>query len=135
MIYCVIYVHEHIVYFVVDTGEKEIYRHFYSQLVSSLPMKDPIFLSKLVTLLPDNLKERVESQSTAADAATFFLDNMIKPAVEFGNSEAFYNLLTIMERSDNVNVKNLAQSIRKEIQNKLGNGPVTGKTMDNTHAY
>ena len=90
-------------------------------------MKDAIFKSNLVTLLPDDLKGKVESKPTAAEAATCFLDNMIKPAVESGHNEVFDFLLITMERSDNINLNHLAQNIRKEIKKAPRNKPVTGK--------
>ena len=73
----------------VTTNMKEIYHKYYPQMVSSLPMQDAIFISQLVKLLPSDLKGKVESKSTPAEAASSFLDYMIKPAVEFGNKEPF----------------------------------------------
>ena len=106
---------------------QEIYFKFYSQLVSSLPMKDAIFRSRLVGLLPDDLKETVESKSTAAEAASCFLDNMIKPAVEFGNNTPFEILLAKMEESENINLNTLAQNIKEEIQSLPTKKPIVGK--------
>ena len=113
----------------VDTNLKGIYSEFYSQLVSSLPMKDAIFISHLVTLvlLPDDLKETVESKSTTAQAASCFLDNMIKPAIESGNNEPFEILLSELEKSVNIHLKKLAQDIRKEIHKASTQEPITGK--------
>ena len=113
----------------VDTNLKGIYSEFYSQLVSSLPMKDAIFISHLVTLvlLPDDLKETVESKSTTAQAASCFLDNMIKPAIESGNNEPFEILLSELEKSENIHLKKLAQDIRKEIHKASTQEPITGK--------
>ena len=90
-------------------------------------MKDAIFKSHLVRLLPDDLKETVESKSTAAEAASCFLDNMIKPAVEFSNSAPFEILLAKMEESENINLNTLAQNIRKEIQCLQRKKPIVGK--------
>ena len=104
-----------------------IYLKFYSQLVSSLPMKDAKFISHLVGLLPDDLKEKVESKSTAAEAASCFLDNMIEPAVEFGSNAPFEILLAKMEESENIILKTLAQNIKKEIQSLPRKKPIVGK--------
>ena len=93
-------------------------------------MKDSIFVANLVTLLPDDLKEKVESKSTAAEAASYFLDNMIKPAIEFGNIKPFDILLSKMEISDNINLKDLALKIKKEIQKIPWDETVTGKNWD-----
>ena len=100
----------------VAISNKEVYHKYYPQLVSTLPMKDAIFLSHLLSLLPGDLKEKVETKSTAAEAASFFLDNMIKTAVESGNMESFDILLLKMETSDNINLKRLAQSIKQDLQ-------------------
>ena len=89
-------------------------------------MKDAIFLSHLIRLLPDNLKEKVESKSTSAEAASYFLDKIMGPAIVSGNNEPFNLLLKIMETSDNINLNSLAQNIRKEIQR---NESVTGKNI------
>ena len=93
-------------------------------------MKDAVFLSKLVSLLPGDLKGKVESKSTTAEAASWFLDNMIKPAVDCGNNETFNVLLKEMEKSDNINLRNLAQNIRKELQKTLRDEHITGKNTD-----
>ena len=90
-------------------------------------MKDAIFRSRLVGLLPDDLKETVESKSTAAEAASCFLDNMIKPAVEFGNNAPFEILLAKMEKSENINLNTLAQNIKEEIQSLPRKKPIVGK--------
>ena len=87
-------------------------------------MKDAIFLSHLIKLLPGDLKEKVRTEKTPAEAATCFLDNMIKPAVESGNMEPFRILLLTMETSDNIHLKKLAQSIKQDFEKTK---PVNGK--------
>ena len=120
-----------IFYFCLDVSIdlKEIYINSYPQLISSLPMKDAIFRAHLMKLklLPDNLKGMVESKPTEADAASCFLDNMIKPAVETGNNEPFEILLSQLEKSENIHLKKLAQDIRKEIHKAASQEPLTGK--------
>ena len=96
---------------------KKVYYKFYSELVSSLPMKDAVFVATLVTLLPNDVKGKVQSQPTAAEAASYFLDHMIKPAVECGDNEPFDILLSKMEISGDIHLKNLAQQIKEEIPN------------------
>lgn len=93
-------------------------------------MKDAIFRSHLVTLalLPDDLKEIVESKPTAAEAATCFLDNMIKPAIESGNNEPFEILLSELKKSENIHLRKLAQDIREEVHKASTQEPLTGKT-------
>ena len=79
-------------------------------------MKDAIFVSYLIGLLPGDLKGEVESKATKAKAATCFLDNGIKPALESGEIEPFNILLLAMEALDSIPLKNLAHKIKYEIQ-------------------
>ena len=114
---------------------KEVYYKYYPQLVEALPMKDPIFLSKLVSLLPGNDKATIESKPTPADAASYILDNIIEPSVETGDNKAFDILLSNLEESDNVTLQNLAQHIRQETQSTLRNDPIAGKNIHSpTHS-
>ena len=106
---------------------KEIYHKYYPQMVTSLPMQDAIFISQLVKLLPSDLKGKVASKSTPAEAASCFLDYMIKPAVESGSKESFEILLLIMEKSGNINLRTLSQSIKREIHSLPRKEPVVGK--------
>ena len=75
-------------------------------------MKDAIFVSHLIRLLPGNLKAEVEAKPTPADAAAWFLDKGIKPAVESADNEPFIFLLSVMEK---FGLKNLCASIKAEI--------------------
>ena len=97
---------------------KEVYDKFYLQLVKSLPMKDAIFVAHLPKLLAGDLMHKVgpESKSTPAEAAKFFLDNVIGPAVEIGDYEPFTILLSKMEAIKSISLENIAKEIRKEIQ-------------------
>ena len=92
-------------------------------------MKDPIFLAHLIKLLPYDLKEKVEAKSTSPEAASCFLDRMIGPAIDSGNNEPLNLLLTIMEASDDINLKELSKSIRKDFQKALRNEPIAGKNI------
>ena len=90
-------------------------------------MKDAIFKAHLVTLLPGDLKEKVQSKSTTAEAASCFLDNIIQPAIESGDNEPFEILLSKLENSEFINLINLAQDIRKDIHKVSKEEPPTGK--------
>ena len=103
-----------------NTGvNKEVYYEFYPHLVRSLPMKDPIFVSHLIKLLPGNLKEKVESKPTPAEAAACFLDNGITPAVEIGEDGIFNILLSVMEMYD-IHLRQLAKKIKDKIISFVG---------------
>ena len=108
---------------VADVNIKDIYHQFYPQLVTSLPMKDAMFVACLIKLFPDYLRYRVFSASTSAEAAVCFLDNAIGLAIEIGHNEPFTMLLTTMEASEINALRYLAKGIRKEIQKlKPGSG-------------
>ena len=93
-------------------------------------MKDAIFVSHLVKLLPGDRKEEVKSKPTEAEAATYFLDKEIKPAIQSGDIESFTILLSAMETYGGIHVKKLAKQIKQEIEKVIQrNEPVTGKNM------
>ena len=94
-------------------------------------MKDAIFISQLFTLLllPGDLKGIVESKPTAAQAASCFLDSIIKPAVESSNNRPFEILLSELEKSEYMHLKSLAQDITKEIHKAARQELLSGKNI------
>ena len=64
-------------------------------------MKDATFVSKLYSkeLILDDLKHKIDTESnlTQREAATCFLDNAIKPAINTRYNEPFSILLSEME--------------------------------------
>ena len=101
---------------------KEVYLKFYKDLVELLPMKDAIFVSLLITLLPGDLKAEVDSKATKAQAAIHFLDNGIKPALESGEINSVEILLSAMETFDSMALKSLAKKMKDEIQRNCSTG-------------
>ena len=79
-------------------------------------MKDAIFVADLFTnaLLPDDVKDRVESCATSAEKASYFLDHVIKPSVTSGVSSNFDKFLKVMEDSKYLTVNELAKQIKRE---------------------
>jgi len=104
----------------------EVFKQFFATLVKSLPMGDSIFVAELFShdLLPGDHYDQVESQSTRADKAVFFLNHVIKSSL-ITDDGSFNELLNVMEGSEYCNVKELAQ----QILSKLKEGPVND---DNT---
>ena len=101
----------------------KIFQKFYPKLVKTLPMNDAIFMAELYArdLLPDDLKEHIESLPTSAKKSSHFLDHVIKPSVTSGDVSRFDELLNVME--DNQGVKELAKLIRDSIgMNTVDNG-------------
>ena len=97
----------------------KLFRQFYSNLVKTLPMNDAIFIAELYSrdLLPDNIKEHVESLPTTAQKASYFLDHVIKPSVTStsGVASSFDQLLDVMEDSDYQGVRELSKLIRDSL--------------------
>ena len=92
---------------------KQVFLHYYPQLVEILPMNDATFTAALVPydLLPGDLKDQLEARKTSKDKATHFLDNAIKPSIIIGDDSSFTNLLSVMADGDFPGVKNLAKLI------------------------
>ena len=98
----------------------EVFKQFFAKLAKSLPMDDPIFVAELFShdLLPGDHYDQVESRSTRADKAVYFLNHVIKPTIII-DVGSFNELLNVMEDSE-YNIKELA----KQIRSKLKEGPV-----------
>jgi len=96
----------------------EVFKTFYLDMVKSLPMCDSYFTAGLYSsdLLPGDLKEQLKSLPTQADKAVHFLDHVIQPAVMNGDNSGFMNLLELMENSQYIAAKILANQIRPKIQ-------------------
>lgn len=96
----------------------KVFQHYYPKLVKTLPMDDAIFMAELYShsLLPDDLKDYIESLATSAKKASSFLDRVIKPSVTSGVGRNFDELLTVMKDSEYHNVNELAKLIRTDLQ-------------------
>ena len=94
----------------------DIYNDFNDNLVQKLPMDDACFLAALTkeNLFPGDLKDKVKSQSTTKDKASYFLDNAIKPCSGDGDDvdiEPFLKLLKVMKKFNSDALKKLATKI------------------------
>ena len=92
-----------------------VFKQFYSKLVEALPMNDATFVAKLYScdLLSCKLKNELNLlQKTSAVKATIFLDNVIEPSVTIDGGSSFDTLLNVMEDSECLGVKELANQIR-----------------------
>ena len=92
----------------------ELFDHYYTVLVYSLPIKDVDFMDELLKrdLLPGGVKSKLESLTVHYERSTYFLDNVIKPGLAVGS---FVSLLTVMKCNKHDNVKDLATKIKKEL--------------------
>jgi len=75
----------------------DVFDEFHAQLITSLPMRDAIFLAKLTQkgLMCSQLKARVKSMPTEEQGARLFLDSIMK--VSLGYATSFEKLLSAME--------------------------------------
>ena len=95
----------------------ELFEHYYMGLVYSLPMKDADFMYELLKhdLLPEDVKCKLELLTVHSERSSYFLDNVIKPGLEVGNTRSFVSLLTVMKCNKYDNIKDLATKIEKEL--------------------
>ena len=95
----------------------ELFEHYYTALVFSLPMKDATFMDELPKhdLLSEDLKTKLESLTAVNQRASCFLDSVIKPGLVAGNKRCFVGLLAAMKSCKRDNVKELGIEIEKEL--------------------
>ena len=91
----------------------DLFEHYYQGLIS-LPLKDNNFMEDLFKhdLLSENIKHRLETFNECKDRTSYFLDNIIKATLAVGDKRCFGDLLTVMNKYDNV--KDLATQIKSE---------------------
>ncbi|XP_065900904.1 uncharacterized protein [Dysidea avara] len=94
-----------------------VFKHFYPQLVKTLPMDDVTFIAELfaANLLPGDARDIVHAKPTQASKAAYFLDHFIQPSVAAGVGRSFDDLIKVMEDSDYGGVKELAKLIRSRL--------------------
>ena len=99
----------------------EVFKQFYVELVTMLPVDDTMFLAKLFScdLLPGNLMNKVEAERTPADKAMCFLDGKIKHDISNGDDRSFNKLLDIMEESGNDSLKHLAMKVKTALTGEI----------------
>ena len=104
----------------------KVFQHFYAKLVKTLPMDDAVFIAELFSanLLPDDVKDVVESKPSQASKASYFLDHMIKPSVMTGVGRSFDDLIKVMEDSEYDGVKELAKLIRCRLRKQPANNEI-----------
>ena len=84
------------------------------QLCRILPMESEFFLGKLgeVDLLPDTSRANIQAKGIREDKVIYFLQHVIEPA-----ADTFLPiLLSVMEKSDNLAVKSLANDMNVQLK-------------------
>ena len=101
---------------------------YIDKLVTALPMDDPLFIAKLSKhrLLPSDTDSHLKALLTQAEKSSYFLDHVIKPALEIGDSSGFDKLLSVMEHCGYDHVEKLACEIKFKIDkaSDVGSGMV-----------
>ena len=97
---------------------------YIDKLVIALPMHDPVFISKLSMhkLLPGDTDNHLKALSTPAEKSSYFLNYVIKPALEIDDSSGFNKLLSVMEHCGYGHVEKLACEIKSKIDKASGVG-------------
>ena len=93
------------------------YHNHVEKLVQCLPMDDTHFITKLSAqqLLPGDTENKVKTLSTPADKASYFLNHVIKPALNINETSDFDELLCIMQNCGYKHVQKLAVTIKSKI--------------------
>ena len=93
------------------------YQNHVEKLVKCLPMDDTHFITKLSAqqLLPGDTENKIKALSTQADKASYFLNHVIRPAVDINEISNFDDLLSIMQNCGYKHVQKLAVTIKCEI--------------------
>ena len=69
-------------------------------------------------LLPGDHKANIDALDTQKRKAEYFLDSVIKPGLEVGYMGQFDEMMKVMESSDDLAVKFVAEEIREFISNE-----------------
>ena len=106
---------------VIKVVHKEAYEKYVEQLINCLPMDDVLFTTNLFNhkLLPRDIDNQFEALPTQADKALYFLNHVIKPALDVDDTLSFDNLLSIMEHCGYAHVEKLACEIKSEFDKEL----------------
>ena len=98
-------------------AQKEVYKTYIEKLVKCLPMDDTLFTTKLSThkLLPGNTDSQLKALPTQATKAAYFLDHVIKPALDIDDVSSFDDLLSVMEHCGYAHMEKLSHEIRSKI--------------------
>ena len=102
---------------------KEVYKDYVEKLIKCLPMDDVLFTAQLSIhdLLPGNTSNKIVALSTQPEKASYFLNHVIKPALDIDDDSSFNSLISDMEHCGYCHVKKLACEIKSEINKRSNN--------------
>ena len=97
-----------------------VYEGCMEKLVKCLPMDDTLFVTKLSSckLLPGDTNDQLKALPTQSAKSSYFVDHVIKPALEIDDTSSFDDLLSVMEHCGYVHVEKLAFKIKSEMKER-----------------
>jgi len=97
----------------------EVFKKYAERLIKCLPMNDVHFIAMLSNhkLLPGDTNNQLNAKPTPAEKASYFLNNVIKPALDIDDTSSFDNLLSVMKHCGYDHVEKLAHKIKSETTN------------------
>ena len=104
-------------------------------MVHCLPMNDARFVAKLCShqFLPGDTESQLETKTTPAAKAAYFLSHVVKRALDGNDTSSFNNLLSVMEICDYTDLNKLAHEIKSKINKASDIEP--GITLPDHHCY
>ena len=93
----------------------DVFKKFYSELTKVLPMIINNLVTKLYSDKPlsGDHKGRMESLLTDKEKTEYFLDKVIKPALEIKYTKQFNEMLRLIKTSDDCTIVYLVDEIQK----------------------
>lgn len=94
----------------------EVYNNYVEKLIKCLPMDDTNFINELSVqnLLPGSTQSQIKTLFTQVDKASYFLNHVIKPALDIDDTSSFDKLLSVMQYCGYDHVQNLSCKIKSE---------------------
>ena len=99
---------------------RNVFTDYRIKLMKSLPMGDALFLELLRKqgLLPGDLQEQVQAETTNANKVAWFLNHSVEPSLNVDIMEPLHKLLTVMNDDEYVN-DDLLRTLAAQIAQKL----------------
>ena len=124
--YICVMVFYHVIYIqLAKMTQLKVYENYVEKLVKCLPMNDDHFVAILSAkqLLLGDAGNKIKQLSTQSDKASYFLNHVIKPALDNDdNSDYFEKLLSVMQNCGYDHVQKLSCEIKCDVNNDLRTG-------------
>ena len=94
---------------------KMLFMEFYKNFLLILPIEDLVLDFYPRGLLSLDHKNKIDNYSNKSDKKKYFLDDVIHPSILVGETKQFIEMLVVMERSDDIAVKFVADKAQKRL--------------------